>query len=111
MPALWKAALAAPFLLSAADAPSELEAAMPPVRYQGGGVAIVAFVDRAGIDELCGKSADPGKVIIACHRVLPSGASFIAMPMPCPLGGTEVYATIACHEIGHSLGWSGEHPK
>jgi hypothetical protein len=82
---------------------------LPPVRFQGNNLSIVVFTDQDGIHENCGKP-EKGFVMIACRRQLQdSGANVLFMPNPCPMGGREFYAKIACHELGHVNGWTGDH--
>lgn len=81
---------------------------LPPERFRGNNAAIVIFADRAGIDQMCGVAA-PGYRIVACKFDLQNGAPVIVMPNPCPLGSTENYARVMCHELGHVNGWTGEH--
>ena len=82
---------------------------MPPLRFQGDNAVVVVFTDRQGIDGNCGK-AQPGYVILACHRQhKESGASIIFMPNPCLTGGLEFYAKLSCHELAHANGWTADH--
>lgn len=107
-------ALAAAALLSAPAAPP-LETGsgtayfdgMPPARYQGEAAAIVLFVQD--VTQYCG-TAPLGLSIIACARRTDKGVPVIIMPLPGAYANAgEVYARIITHEVGHVLGWGGEH--
>jgi hypothetical protein len=77
--------------------------AWPPLRFRGEMVGIVAFVDPAAIDGICGKAPAPWKTE-AC-----TDATMIVLPNPCSYPTTDDYARLACHEKGHRLGWPGSH--
>lgn len=83
-------------------------AGMPPERYQGEGVAVVLFVND--VRQYCNADIPPGYVLYACAGER-DGVPTIVMPNPCPVGDIEFYARIACHELGHISGWSGNHPE
>ena len=83
---------------------------MPPARFQGNAGVVVYFTDREGLNKYCGV-AQPGYVIAACHRKHESGVSVLFMPNPCLGGGLEFYSKLACHELGHANGWSGDHEQ
>jgi hypothetical protein len=81
---------------------------MPPIRFQGNNTAVVHFTDQDGIHKYCGKP-EPGFVMIACRRQTHDGVDVVFMPNPCPIGDREFYAKIACHEMAHVNGWTGDH--
>mgnify|MGYP000220990895 CR=1 FL=1 len=97
---------ALPALVSATPNYGTVNSDMPPERFRGDSASVVVFTDRQGIEENCGK-AQPGFVIIACHRQTMKGVNVIFMPNPCLLGDSEFYAKIQCHENAHGNGWSG----
>ena len=80
---------------------------MPPVRYQGEGIAIVAFVDD--VSPYCG-TAPAGLVVLACTQSMKDGTPVIIMPNACLFGDVDAYARILCHERGHAAGWPSNHP-
>lgn len=79
--------------------------ATPPARYQGDNAAVTLFV--SDVAPFCGQS-DPGYRIIACSGDK-NGTPIIILPNPRPLADVEVYARIACHELGHRNGWPRLH--
>lgn len=92
-----------PFPLLVDAAGLEINArAYPPTRYRGNAVATPTFfVDRAGIDGLCGKE------LLACAVV---GGGGMVLPDPCdPRFAGEEFAFTACHEKGHNRGWPADH--
>lgn len=100
-------AMAAAALLSAPSAYEHgpVYAGMPPLRLQGDGIGVVAYV--SDLAPYCGK-APPGYTIYGCHRQIDGvGVSFLLNP--CTFGDFEFWARIACHEAGHRNGWSGNH--
>lgn len=106
MPIHWKAALAAPLLLSAAPADNpRINSGMPPERFQGEAVAVTLFVND--VTQFCGKPPE-GYRILACQKEV-RGVDYIVLPNPCPLGDVEFFAKLACHEIAHARGWPGIH--
>lgn len=78
---------------------------MPPERYQGDSIGIVAYV--TDLETYCGPPT-PGTVMLGCHRVI-EGTSVQFLRNPCQFGETNWYARIACHESAHSAGWTGRH--
>jgi hypothetical protein len=105
----FKLLFAAPVLLSATPVAPTMNSGLPPERFRANSAAFIIFTDRAGIEAACGK-AQPGYVIIACKREI-DGTPVIIMPNACPMGQTEIYARILCHESGHVQGWSGAHEE
>lgn len=77
----------------------------PPMRYRGDNAPGTLFV--SDVAPYCGPS-DPGHRIIACSGDK-NGTPIIVLPNPCPLADVEVYARIACHELGHRNGWPPLH--
>lgn len=72
---------------------------LPPPHLRGPSSMVVYFVEDPNIP--CG--AAPGSGIRGC--TFESGN--IVLPNPCdPKYEHEVFAIIACHEKGHSLGWN-----
>lgn len=63
-------------------------------------VGPVYFVEQPAIDSFCGGKDQ----VIACAKV---DGGWMVLPNPCQdrFAG-ESYATLVCHEKGHSLGWS-----
>jgi hypothetical protein len=101
------------FALIAGDTPPIVQGGtvnsdMPPIRFQGNNISVVHFTDQDGIHKYCGKP-EKGYTMVACRRQTNEGVSVLFMPNPCPTGGLEWYAKIACHELGHVNGWSGNH--
>lgn len=89
-------------------APRPQFAGMPPERFQGDGVAVVLFV--SDVRQYCNSDVPPGYTLIACAKRV-DDTPVIVMPNPCPLGEYEFYARIACHELGHTNLWPGDHPE
>lgn len=86
--------------VSQVPVPSEL-------KYRGNARAIVTFADQDTIDRTCGTL--PGMRVVAC--VAEIGQGVMALPNPCDeeFQG-EDYASVVCHEKGHTLGWHHEDP-
>jgi hypothetical protein len=102
----WTIALAALLFAASPAVPQEspYSTARPPERFQSDNATVAVFV--ADVTTICGPLPD-GYRIIACVRKSKSGATIMVMPNPC-LFRTEVYAHIACHELGHVNGWRHE---
>lgn len=80
----------------------------PPVRFQGDGAAVVAFVHPSRINETCGTDPMPKPYIrIACAGSK-NGTPAIVLPNPC-LFTNEAFALVACHELGHINRWPASH--
>lgn len=93
-------------LSSAAPVDRPYFAGMPPERYQGEGAAVVMFADN--VEAYCPASIPDGYVLLGCAFEY-EGAPVLVLPNPCPLGDAEMFARIACHELGHRNGWTGRH--
>lgn len=85
-------------------------AGMPPERFQTGEPikTTTIYVPLSDLPAACGTEVPEGKILLGCYRSSFLG-SVIILPDPCPLGAVELYARIACHEISHQRGWSGDH--
>lgn len=76
--------------------------------YRGSLRAIVTFTDQATIEEHCGVPPK-GARRIACVDAI--GGAIMYLPNPCDAEFQgEDYASVVCHEKGHSLGWLHEMP-
>lgn len=92
------------------DSGSIYDDGMPPVKYQGDVIIpVLAYAGNpADREVLCDANVPSGMVLLGC--VLPNGAT--VLPNPCaPEFAGEKFAIIACHELGHSNGWPGTHPR
>lgn len=74
---------------------------MPPERYQGNARVMIHTVDD--LNTVCGVPP-PGKFWQGCTRGIT-----VYMPNPCPVGRSQEYARILCHEFGHIRGWPATH--
>lgn len=82
------------------------QASEPPARYQGAAFALAQFADTATVLRVCGGSAhEAGVMVEACVR-----NSVIIAPNPCQWPGSDTYAQLLCHEMGHVNGWPANHP-
>lgn len=83
---------------------------LPPERFRGDNTVVVTFAKPELVQELCrnhGQERDPH--LIGCAEFLPPS---MVLPNPCdPVYANEVYARIACHEAGHSRGWTYKHEE
>ncbi|WPZ05474.1 hypothetical protein [Pelagerythrobacter marinus] len=91
---------------SAAPVERPYFAGMPPERFQGEGVAIVMFADD--VNDHCPLGVPAGYTLLGCAFQV-EGTPVLVLPNPCPMGDVELFARIACHELGHRNGWSGGH--
>jgi hypothetical protein len=82
---------------------SEIDDSYPPVRFRGDGSAWVHFVNPAKIAETCGEKPDPN--LEACQQ-----GNVIVLPNPSTVPA-EAFRRLAAHELGHRLGWAGNHPR
>lgn len=79
----------------------------PPLRFRGENVALVLFVHD--VRPFCPQPS-PGRTVIACQIDSPQlHLPLMVMPHPCAAMGLDAYAYIACHELAHVNGWSGQH--
>lgn len=82
---------------------SRVDSGWPPVRHTGDlGVAVLFVSDPATV---CGA---PDRPVLAC-----ASRDIIVLPNPCDrlrFEGEE-FARLACHEMAHINGWSGNHPR
>lgn len=86
--------------------------ATPPVRFQGPGLAITAFLPVAEMQAVCGETLNPpdGVFIRACTKWLKTGEPVIVLPLPCDFDGEE-YGHLVCHELAHAAyNWDHETP-
>lgn len=72
----------------------------PPDRYRGGAVYIYRTESPERVGELCRNAKAVGCAI----------GGVVIGPNPCDFPG-ERFARLHCHEAGHVLGWSPEHPE
>ena len=79
----------------------------PPERFQGDGVAVVFFV--SDVSKFCGPVPE-GYTVLGCLKRTAAGTPIMILPNPCKFR-TEVFAYIACHEKGHSSGWTRMHEE
>lgn len=78
----------------------------PPARFQSDAAVIVSFESDVSGD--CGK-APPGLVTVACEFKAAKGVNVMVLPNPNQFPD-DPYAQIVAHELGHRLGWKGNHP-
>lgn len=82
--------------------------ATPPERYRGETVAVVETFKREEIGGECERQVrrkpPKGMVYRACTR----REDRVYLPNPCDFPD-EVFAHLACHELGHWQGWSRWH--
>lgn len=74
----------------------------PPARFLKEN-KVTAFYGKKYIPKNCGDGA-----VIACATVDTFKKGVVTLPNPCDYPN-EFYATIECHEKGHTLGWPGTH--
>jgi hypothetical protein len=72
----------------------------PPQRFQGNNVAVVNFTDERVVQRMCPHVSGA----IGC-----AVGNTIYVPNPCRWG--DAYATLMCHELGHTNGWSANHER
>lgn len=96
-PAAWVA-----FAAFAAIPTTYIYDGMPPNRYQGNAEVTVRFVNEPNAPDACGLAAQG--TFEACFR-----NGVLILRNPCPLGPTESYARLTCHELAHRNGWPGKH--
>lgn len=81
------------------------QATEPPQRYQGDNVAVLTFSASAPAD-CAGGSREFGVTVEACTR-----GNLVTVPNPCAWPGSDPYAQLLCHELGHVNGWPSNHPR
>lgn len=93
-----------------AESGSVYDDGMPPVAYQDDAIVpILAYAGNPADRELlCDADVPDNMVLLGC--VLPNGATVLPNPCSAEYAG-ESFAIIACHELGHSNGWPGTHPR
>lgn len=75
---------------------------MPPDRFQQSAEVRVKFVPEPNSEGACGISSRG--IFEACVR-----GHTVYLPNPCPLGNTERFARLTCHEMAHVNGWPADH--
>ena len=86
----------------------------PPARFQGEAMATVLYLDPARLQDVCGSAVGQvpaGMRILACTYRGESGTWTTVLPNPCPAAAYGGFAQIACHEKGHTLGWTAMHER
>lgn len=96
-PAAWVA-----FAALAAIPTTFLYDGMPPERFQESAELHIKFVPEPNSPGACG-IASKG-VFEACVR-----GNTVYLPNPCPMGNTERFARLTCHEMAHVNGWPADH--
>ena len=89
------------------DAETKALIQLPPERFRGDVNAEIHFVDPAKLYALCGMKVEIGKTLLGCARWSPRQ---LFLSNPC-LSLSQLWATEACHELGHLNGWSEGHEK
>lgn len=77
----------------------------PPIRFQGQAGGLVFFLDS--VNTLCGPNPPNGR-ILACSWQDKAGNHIMVLPNPNNTTD-ELFRRLAAHELGHWLGWSGNH--
>lgn len=102
------AAVLALLALAGCDRPGDTGVQQPPGRYRDRDATFtLRLVDIAQVEPICramGGHVAPGRRIGACHRALT-----VVMPRPSQVSAAYFVALLV-HEIGHVLGWPGDHP-
>ena len=90
------------------DEKNGIESIIPPPKYWGNTVTVVAFVDPDDIPKRCGA---PKALACTLEAKYPGGPREIVYPNPCWLkaGHVEYIGGTLCHELGHVNGWPGTH--
>lgn len=76
---------------------SDIKRLMPPTDKRGNTTAKLTTMSNEQIRAHCGDGQ------IACARV---GGADVWLPNPCAYARREWFALLACHELGHTNGWS-----
>lgn len=84
-------------------------APLPPVplRHNPDRQISITIADPILVHLLCGGKLGDSGTIIACSEV---NGSRMIIPNPCA-HKEESYARLLCHELGHTNGWSVDHPN
>lgn len=80
---------------------------VPPTRFQEDVLGGVHFARPERVNELCKSKLEKGKILLGCSTQAPPQ---MALPNPCNYRD-ELYARIACHELGHMNGWTSLHEQ
>lgn len=90
---------------SAAETTSMIDSGWPPEQFMGDTQVPVIFTSN--VEDICGE-ADPGYVVLGCAI-----GNLIILPNPCLVASyrEEGFARLVCHEMGHTSGWPGNHPR
>lgn len=94
-------------LVSASAVAGTIDSGWPPERLQHDGIIWGKTYFTNNIEAHCGKAPE-GWRFVGCVI----GKDTLVLLNPCsPEFRREKYARIACHELGHINGWSGEHER
>lgn len=95
-------------LLGANDTPERgrIFDGLPPTRFMGENVAVTIYAND--VTQYCPTQPMPGYRLLGCHFTTTDGVPIIVLPNPCFVPD-EVYALIACHELGHRNSWGANH--
>lgn len=83
---------------------------IPPERFQGSGATMTFYLPVADVRRLCG-GVETVATVFACSYHNTNGTWITILPNPCLVARSEDYARLACHEKGHTLGWSLMHER
>ncbi len=87
----------------------------PPARFQGEGMAVVLYLDPERLQATCqrifGQPPPAGMRFLGCSYLGDGWTWTTVLPNPCAVAAAEPFAQIACHEKGHTLGWSAMHER
>jgi hypothetical protein len=81
---------------------TDIYAGMPPERFQQSAELHVKIVPEPNSIGACGLASEG--TFAACVR-----GDTVFLPNPCPLGATESFARLVCHEMAHHNGWPAKH--
>ena len=105
---LW-VALMGLLCVAAAGVVATADDSWPPQRYQAAAdTATITFTDQAAVDQVCGK-APRGWTTRGCAI---NGT--VTMQHPCSpqyQKADDSFARLVCHELGHTHGWTADHPR
>lgn len=80
-----------------------------PARFVKEGPVVVFFVAPERLYEACGLDRIPGLTLRGCTRWTKEGVPVVFVPHP-TLDPDPTNWFVLGHELGHSAGWSGDHP-